>query len=63
MIPLKTLYPRSLVNITIGLPWVRTSPGHGTAFDLARNKHPYAHADPTATVEAALWALRIAQHK
>lgn len=57
MIPLKTLYPKKVVNITAGLPWVRTSPGHGTAFDLAAAK--YRAADATATVEAALWALRI----
>lgn len=35
MIPLKLLDASSLVNITIGLPFVRTSPGHGTAFDIA----------------------------
>ncbi len=35
MIPLKLLDPYSLVNVTLGLPFVRTSPGHGTAFDIA----------------------------
>lgn len=59
MIPLKTLHPNRVVNITVGLPWVRTSPGHGTAYDLSRGRTPYARADPTATVEAALWALKI----
>ncbi len=35
MIPLKLLGSSSLVNVTIGLPFIRTSPGHGTAFDIA----------------------------
>jgi 4-hydroxythreonine-4-phosphate dehydrogenase len=57
MIPLKTLHPKRLVNITVGLPFVRTSPGHGTAFDLARGRPPFAAADPSATVEAVHQAL------
>jgi 4-hydroxythreonine-4-phosphate dehydrogenase len=60
MIPLKTLYPNRVVNITVGLPWVRTSPGHGTAYDLAAGRRPFVRADPTATVEACLEALRLA---
>lgn len=35
LIPLKTLYFHEAVNMTLGLPIVRTSPDHGTAFDLA----------------------------
>ncbi len=35
LVPLKTLYFDSAVNITLGLPIVRTSPDHGTAFDIA----------------------------
>jgi 4-hydroxythreonine-4-phosphate dehydrogenase len=35
LIPLKTLDMASGVNITLGLPIVRTSPDHGTAFDIA----------------------------
>jgi 4-hydroxythreonine-4-phosphate dehydrogenase len=35
LIPLKTLYFDQAVNITLGLPIVRTSPDHGTAFDIA----------------------------
>ena len=31
----KTLAPRTAVNITLGLPFVRTSVDHGTAFDIA----------------------------
>lgn len=33
--PLKTLEFDHAVNITLGLPWVRTSPDHGTGFDIA----------------------------
>ena len=35
MIPVKLLDFEHAVNITIGLPLVRTSPAHGTAFDIA----------------------------
>ena len=35
LIPLKTLYFDCGVNMTLGLPIVRTSPDHGTAFDIA----------------------------
>lgn len=35
LIPLKLFNSRKLVNISIGLPFPRTSPGHGTAFDIA----------------------------
>jgi 4-hydroxythreonine-4-phosphate dehydrogenase len=33
--PLKTVAFESAVNVTLGLPVIRTSPGHGTAFDIA----------------------------
>jgi 4-hydroxythreonine-4-phosphate dehydrogenase len=35
LIPLKALSARSAVNVTLGLPIVRTSPDHGTAYDIA----------------------------
>lgn len=35
MIPIKTLFFNKVVNLTIGLPFIRTSPAHGTAFDIA----------------------------
>lgn len=39
MIPLKLIAPREIVNITLGLPFIRTSPGHGVAYDIAgKNK-------------------------
>ncbi len=33
--PIKTLYPEKCVNITLGLPFIRASVSHGTAFDIA----------------------------
>ena len=35
LIPIKTLAFDEGVNVTLGLPFVRTSPDHGTAFDIA----------------------------
>ena len=35
LIPAKTLAFDSAVNVTLGLPFIRTSPDHGTAFDIA----------------------------
>lgn len=52
MIPLKLAGRERLVNITLGLPYIRTSPGHGTAYDIAgQNK-----ADPRPMIEAILLA-------
>jgi 4-hydroxythreonine-4-phosphate dehydrogenase len=42
LIPLKTLAFDDGVNITLGLPFVRTSPDHGTAFDIAGSGHARA---------------------
>ncbi len=48
LIPLKTLHFDEGINVTLGLPIVRTSPDHGTAFDIAgRNL-----ADPGAMIAA-----------
>ena len=35
MIPIKLVAPENAVNVTIGIPVIRTSPAHGTAFDIA----------------------------
>lgn len=43
------------VNVTLGLPFVRTSPDHGTAFDIVGK----GLADPTSSREAVLLALRL----
>lgn len=48
MIGLKCLDPRKIVNVTIGLPFIRTSPGHGTGFDIAGKDA----ADPVPMIEA-----------
>ncbi|MCK5214680.1 MAG: 4-hydroxythreonine-4-phosphate dehydrogenase PdxA [Candidatus Omnitrophica bacterium] len=53
--PLKTLHMNKLVNLTIGLPFIRTCPAHGTAFDIAgKNK-----ADPTSLIESIKLAARL----
>nr|WP_294502785.1 4-hydroxythreonine-4-phosphate dehydrogenase PdxA [uncultured Rhodopila sp.] len=48
LIPLKTLDMNHGVNITLGLPIVRTSPDHGTAFDIAGK----GVADPASLIAA-----------
>ena len=48
LIPLKTLDFSGGVNVTLGLPFVRTSPDHGTAFDIAGT----GQADPTSLIAA-----------
>jgi 4-hydroxythreonine-4-phosphate dehydrogenase len=56
LIPLKTLDMNGGVNVTLGLPIVRTSPDHGTAFDIAgRNL-----ADPASLIAALRMAAEIA---
>jgi len=45
------------VNVTLGLPFVRTSPDHGTAFDIAAT---WGRADPSSMVEALRLARRLA---
>jgi 4-hydroxythreonine-4-phosphate dehydrogenase len=35
LIPIKTIAFDDGVNVTLGLPFIRTSPDHGTAFDIA----------------------------
>lgn len=58
LIPAKTLYFRKLVNLTVGLPFVRTSPAHGTAFDIAgKNK-----ADASSMIEAVKLAAQLADN-
>ncbi len=48
LIPIKTIAGRKTVNMTIGLDKIRTSPGHGTAFDIAGKNI----ADETGMIEA-----------
>ncbi len=57
MIPVKLLDGEHAVNITIGLPVVRTSPAHGTAFDIAgRNQ-----ANPSSMMSAIMTAITMAK--
>ncbi len=56
LIPIKTLAFDHAVNITLGLPFVRTSPDHGTAFDIAGT----GAADVTSLVAALRLAARLA---
>ena len=56
LIPIKTLDFAGGVNVTLGLPFIRTSPDHGTAFDIAGT----GRADPTSTLAALRLAVRLA---
>jgi 4-hydroxythreonine-4-phosphate dehydrogenase len=55
LIPVKYLGVDKGVNVTLGLPLVRTSPDHGTAFDIAGT----GQADPASLIEAVRWARRL----
>ncbi len=56
LIPIKTLAFDHAVNVTLGLPFVRTSPDHGTAFDIAGT----GKANPSSLVAALALAARLA---
>jgi len=59
LIPLKTLHFDEGVNMTLGLPIVRTAPDHGTAFAIAgRNR-----ANPGAMIAAIALAATAARHR
>jgi 4-hydroxythreonine-4-phosphate dehydrogenase len=55
LIPIKTLAFDHGVNVTLGLPFVRTSPDHGTAFDLAGT----GKGDPSSLAAALRLAARL----
>jgi 4-hydroxythreonine-4-phosphate dehydrogenase len=55
-IPLKALAFDRAINVTLGLPIVRTSVDHGTALDIAWK----GLANPSSLVEATLLAVRLA---
>ena len=55
LIPVKLLAFGHAVNVTLGLPIIRTSVDHGTAFDIARQDK----ADPGSMIEAILLAARL----
>ena len=55
LIPIKTLAFNHAVNVTLGLPFVRTSPDHGTAFDIAGT----GRADPASLIAALRLAAKL----
>ena len=55
LIPVKYMGVEEGVNVTLGLPFVRTSPDHGTAFDIAGT----GRADPASLVAALRMARRL----
>ena len=55
LIPVKYLGVEQGVNVTLGLPFVRTSPDHGTAFDIAGS----GRADPSSLAAAIRMARRL----
>ncbi|GIX22890.1 MAG: 4-hydroxythreonine-4-phosphate dehydrogenase [Caldimonas sp.] len=55
LIPVKYLGVDQGVNVTLGLPFIRTSPDHGTAFDIAGR----GQADPSSLIAAARMARRL----
>jgi 4-hydroxythreonine-4-phosphate dehydrogenase len=59
LIPVKLLAFGHAVNVTIGLPIIRTSVDHGTAFDIAGKDV----ADPGSMIEAVLLAARMAARR
>jgi 4-hydroxythreonine-4-phosphate dehydrogenase len=58
LIPIKTLAFDEGVNVTLGLPFVRTSPDHGTAFSLAGS----GRANPSSLIAALRLAARMSRH-
>ena len=59
LIPIKTLAFDTGVNVTLGLPFVRTSPDHGTAFDIA----PHGRASAASLIAAIKLAETIAARR
>jgi 4-hydroxythreonine-4-phosphate dehydrogenase len=56
LIPIKTIAFEDAVNVTLGLPFIRTSPDHGTAFDIAGT----GKANPASLIAALRLAARMA---
>ena len=59
LIPLKMVAFEKGVNLTIGLPFIRTSPDHGTAFDIAGK----GRANPSSMIEAVKLAIKLTAFK
>ncbi len=59
LIPIKSIAFESTVNVTLGLPFVRTSPGHGTALDIAGT----GKANPASLIAAMRTAAAMARRR
>lgn len=59
LIPLKLFNSDKLVNLTLGLPFPRTSPGHGTAFDIAGKNC----ANPYPMIQAIFTAAKLCKNR
>lgn len=59
LIPLKLMHFSDAVNVTLGLPIIRTSVDHGTAYDIAGT----GRADPSSLKAAILMATRMAKNR
>ncbi len=59
LVPLKMIGFESGVNWTLGLPFIRTSPDHGTAYDIAGQRK----ANPSSMLAALRLAKQLAEHK
>jgi len=55
LLPMKLLYPHASVNYTLGVPIIRTSPDHGTAFDIAHT----TSANPNSMMHAIELACQL----
>ncbi len=59
LIPFKLLNFNNGVNFTAGLPYIRTSPDHGTAFDIAGKNI----SDESSLVESIKWAIKLIEKR
>lgn len=59
LIPIKTVFFNEAINITLGLPIIRTSPDHGTAHDIAGKNL----ASPTSLINAIRMAKKLTDNK
>ena len=59
LIPLKMISRGAGVNVTLGLPFVRTSPDHGTGYDIAKR----FVADSGSMIEAIKLAVILARNR
>ncbi|MDC9701771.1 MAG: 4-hydroxythreonine-4-phosphate dehydrogenase PdxA [Alphaproteobacteria bacterium] len=59
LIPVKTIAFHRTVNVTLGLPFIRTSPDHGTAFELTGT----GKASPHSLIEAIFLAAKLTEQK